>query len=253
MVADLLRASPPVEATYHRLARAATPKSACSLIQINDEQPSSDNFINVGKSGRLPAPRYLPLDLVAAKRWVDMVQVIDQLGRDHRNLRLLLDIVEEETDAYREGGVPDFDLLRLIAEYTLHYPDLVHHPKEDLVFERLVMRNPAAGAVIGDLVEEHRRLGELSRRFAAAISNAARDVELPREWLDSLAREYLSVNRLHMQLEEEHFLPRAMAMLTEEDWAAIDERLSHANDPVFGEKVAQAYLYLHERILRLYG
>ena len=48
-----------------------------------------------------------------------MAQVIEQLGRDHRNLRLLLDIVEEEMDAYREGRVPDFDLLRMIAEYTL--------------------------------------------------------------------------------------------------------------------------------------
>jgi hemerythrin-like domain-containing protein len=182
-----------------------------------------------------------------------MVQVIEQLGRDHRNLRLLLDIVEEETNAYREGHTPDFDLLRLIAEYTLHYPDLVHHPKENLVFERLLMRDPSAAQVVGDLIGDHRKLAELTRRFAGAIGNAARDVELPREWLDALAREYLQANRLHMQLEERHFLPRAMASLTEQDWIEIDENLSHADDPVFGDKVAQAYLHLHERILRLHG
>ena len=182
-----------------------------------------------------------------------MIQVIDQLGRDHRNLRILLDIVEEEMNAYQAGHVPDFDLLRMIAEYTLHYPDLVHHPREDVVFERLVIRDPGAKAAIGDLVKEHRRLGELTRRFAAAMNNVAHDVALPREWLDSLAREYLQANRLHMQIEEEHFLPRAMAVLTEEDWAAIGERLAHTDDPVFGEKVAKAYLYLHERILRIHG
>ncbi len=182
-----------------------------------------------------------------------MVQVIDQLGRDHRNLSLLLDIVEEEMNAYQADRVPDFDLLRMIAEYTLHYPDLVHHPREDVVFERLVMRDPGSKPVIGDLVEEHRRLGELTRRFAAAINNVARDLALPRKWLDSLTREYLQANRLHMQAEEEHFLPRAMAVLTEEDWAAIDERLAHTDDPVFGEKVADAYLFLHERILRIHG
>ena len=204
-------------------------------------------------SGLLPAPRYLPPGLVAANHSAAMVQVIDQLGRDHRNMRLLLDIVEEEMNSYREGRVPDFDLLRMIAEYTLHYPHLVHHPKEDLVFERLVMRDPGAEAVIGDLVEEHRRLSELTRRFAAAISNAARDVELPREWLDSLTREYLLANRMHMQTEEKHFLPRAMAMLTDEDWAAIDERVARTDDPVFGEKVADAYISLHERILKLHG
>ena len=181
-----------------------------------------------------------------------MVQIIDQLGRDHRNLRLLLDIVEEEMDAYREGRVPDFDLLRLIAEYTLHYPDLVHHPRENVVFERLLMRDLGAKAVVGDLVQDHRRLAELTRKFAGAVSNAARDVQLPREWLDALAKEYLLANRLHMQLEEEHFLPRAMALLTEDDWAAIDEKLAHADDPLFGEKVAEAYLYLHDRVLKLH-
>jgi hemerythrin-like domain-containing protein len=141
----------------------------------------------------------------------------------------------------------------MIAEYTLHYPDLVHHPKEDLVFERLVMRDPEAGAVVGDLVKDHRRLSELTRRFAAAISNAARDVELPREWLDSLTKEYLLANRMHMEMEEKHFLPRAMAMLTDEDWAAIDERVAHTDDPVFGKKVAATYLSLHERILKFHG
>jgi hemerythrin-like domain-containing protein len=182
-----------------------------------------------------------------------MVQAIDQLRRDHRNMRLLLDMVEEETNAWRESRVPDFDLLRMIAEYTLHYPELIHHPKEDLLFEWLVRRDPGAKPVIGDLVGEHRRLAELTRRFAAAMSNAAHDVELPREWLDSLTGEYLLANRLHMQTEEEHLLPRAMAMLKEEDWAAIDERLTHADDPVFGEKVAKAYLHLHERILKIHG
>jgi hemerythrin-like domain-containing protein len=182
-----------------------------------------------------------------------MVQVIEQLGRDHCNMRLLLDIIEEETNAYREGNVPDFDLLRMIADYTLHYPDLIHHPKEDLVFERLIIRDPEAKTFIGDLVGEHRRLSALTRRFAAAIDTAARDVELPRQWFDALAMEYLQANRMHMQIEEEHFLPRAMAMLTDEDWAAIDERVTRTDDPVFGERVADPYLSLHERILKAHG
>jgi len=181
-----------------------------------------------------------------------IVQIIDQLGRDHRNLRLLLDIVAKEMDAYREGHTPDFDLLRLISEYTLHYPDLVHHPKENVIFERLVMRDPTTAEVVSDLVAEHKKLADLTRRFAGAIGNAARDGELPREWLDALAREYIRANRLHMQLEEQYLLPRAIAVLTEEDWFALDEDLSYASDPVFGEKVAEAYLHLHDRILRLH-
>jgi hemerythrin-like domain-containing protein len=180
-----------------------------------------------------------------------MMQVLEQIQRDHRNMRLLLDIVEEEMDAYHEDRVPDFELLRSIAEYTLNYPDLVHHPKEDLVFQRLVARDPAAKGVIGDLTQEHKRLGELTRRFAAAIANAARDVEMPREWLESLAKEYLSANLRHMQLEETQFLPRAMAALTDQDWAEVDAKAASGNDPVFGEKVEKAYLAIYERIQKV--
>jgi hemerythrin-like domain-containing protein len=182
-----------------------------------------------------------------------MVQIIDQLRRDHRNMRVLLDIIEEEMNAYRNGRVPDFDLLRMIAEYTLDYPNLVHHPKEDLVFDRLVMRDPAAKAVIGRLVHEHEELSELTRRFAAAISNAAHDLELSREWLDALAREYLLANRMHMQTEETNFLPRAAAILTDQDWIEIEQKAAHTEDPMFGKKVAEAYLFLYERIVALRG
>ena len=169
-----------------------------------------------------------------------MIQVIDQLGRDHRNMRLLLDIVEAEMAGYRAGQSPDFELLQMIARYMLDYPDLIHHPKEDLVFARLVERDPEARAMLGDLIGDHRRL-----------ANASRDVELSRAWLAALLDEFLQAYREHMEAEERHFLPRAMARLTDTDWNEIDERIAAPADPVFGERQVGSYLRLHERILRL--
>ena len=180
-----------------------------------------------------------------------MIQVIDQLGRDHRNMRLLLDIVEAEMVGYRAGQSPDFELLQMIARYMLDYPDLIHHPKEDLVFARLVERDPEARAMLGDLIGDHRRLAQLSQRFAAALANASRDVELPRAWLAALLDEFLQAYREHMEAEERHFLPRAMARLTDTDWNEIDERIAAPADPVFGKRQVGSYLRLHERILRL--
>jgi hemerythrin-like domain-containing protein len=201
----------------------------------------------------LRPPRYSLRRAFAANPSAAMVQIVDQLSRDHRNMRILLDIIEEEMNAYRNGRVPDFDLLRMIAQYTLDYPDLVHHPREDQVFERLLLRDPEAKAVIGHLVQEHKELSELTRRLAAAISNAARDMELSRDWLDSLAREYLFANRMHMQTEETHLLPRAAAILTNQDWIEIEQNIAQTEDPVFGRKVAEAYLFLYERIVTFRG
>jgi hemerythrin-like domain-containing protein len=164
-------------------------------------------------------------------------------------MRVLLDIIEEEMNAYRDGRVPDFDLLRLIAEYILEYPELVHHPLEDAVFEQFIKRVPTVNPFIGHLGREHSELSKLTRRFAAAISNAARDIELPRERLESLTRKYLLANRMHMETEERHFFPEAVANLTDENWVDIEKNISQALDPLFGKRVVEAYLALHKRIV----
>jgi hemerythrin-like domain-containing protein len=182
----------------------------------------------------------------------DMPAIIDDLQRDHRNMRTLLDIVEEELDALRNRRAVDFDLLGMIMEYTLNYPQMVHHPREDALFRRLQTRDPNSAAAVGDLVEEHVKLGELTQRFAAAVGNIARGVGLEREWFDVLARDYVARNRAHMHSEEHDFFPRALAALTDEDWAELDASRATGGDPVFGEKVAAAYERLFQRILKLH-
>lgn len=177
-----------------------------------------------------------------------MAHLIEQLRRDHRNMRQLLDIIEREMKAYRDDDLPDFDLLRMIAEYTVNYPELVHHPKENLIYQRLMSRDPTLRAVVGDLMAEHATLAAMTQRLASAIARVASDEELPRVWLDSLIETYLSANRHHIMMEEEHLYPRALALLTEQEWAEIDDQAARVEDPVFGSKVAAAYLYLHKRI-----
>jgi len=180
-----------------------------------------------------------------------MARTIEDLQIDHRNMRQLLAIIEEEMDAYRQGGTPDFDLLDLILDYILNYPEISHHPREDAIYAVLMHRDPRGAAAVGNLIEEHRQLSSLTQRLAAAIANVERDVEMPKEWLDALVREYLARNRAHMQAEEQHFFPRAIAALDDQDWAEIDARLHRLVDPLFGGKVTQGYLRLHQRIMAL--
>jgi hemerythrin-like domain-containing protein len=167
-----------------------------------------------------------------------MPRLLDDLQRDHRNMRALLDIIEEELGVLQSGRAPDFDLLAMIMEYTLNYPQIIHHPH--------------ATAGIDDLIQEHAKLAELTQRFAAAIANVARGIELQREWFDVLAREYLARNRAHMEREEHDLFPRALAALTDEDWAQLDDKRGTNGDPIFGEKVAAAYEHLYQRILQLH-
>ena len=181
-----------------------------------------------------------------------MTRTLEELEIDHRNMRQLLDIIEEEMDAYRQGRVPDFEILHLIVDYTLNYPEISHHPREDAICEILLRRDPTSAATVGNLMEEHRQLSQLTHRLAAALGNVERDVEMPKEWLNSLVREYLARSRAHMQAEEQHFFPCALASLSDEDWAETDAKLHRLVDPLFGGKVVQGYLRLHQRIMALH-
>lgn len=179
-----------------------------------------------------------------------MHEALAHLQIDHRNMRQLLRVLEEELRAHESRGSADFDLMKQILEYTLHYPNLIHHPREEALFRRLLERDPASKAMVGDLTKEHEDLARLTHRFAAALHNVAHDVELPRALFDKLADEYISRSRQHMDTEEQKFFPRIMTVFSDEDWADFDGLVARGYDPLFGTSMEKYYKILHEKILR---
>jgi hemerythrin-like domain-containing protein len=178
-----------------------------------------------------------------------MAHILDYLQIDHRNMRQLLRILDEELQAYDTRGSADFDLMKQIMEYTLHYPSLIHHPREEMLFRRLLERDPASKGLVGDLTKEHEELARLTHRFAAALHNVAHDVELPRLLFTKLADEYITRSRHHMETEEEKFFPRLLAVFSDEDWADFDGLVTRGYDPLFGTTIEKYYKALHLRIL----
>lgn len=176
---------------------------------------------------------------------------IEQLKLDHRNMTRLLDLIQAELESMRAGEPPDFDLLHSVMEYALHYPDICHHPKEDVIYRRLVRRDASAEARVGDLIKDHVHLSELTRKLAAALHNVSHDVEVPREWLERLVEEYISSHRHHIAAEERTFFPLAMVTLTDDDWEEIDTSFTMKDDPLFGGHLAGEFRGLYDRIMRL--
>lgn len=177
-----------------------------------------------------------------------MPAVLVHLQVDHRNMRQLLRILEEEIDAYSNRGSCDFDLMRQILDYTLHYPNLVHHPREEKLFQRLLERDPASKTLVGDLTKEHEELAGLTHRFAAALHNVAHDVEMPRALFAKVADDYLARSRAHMDIEERKFFPRLVVVFRDEDWEEFN-KLARGYDPLFGTAIEDQYKKLYQRIL----
>lgn len=179
-----------------------------------------------------------------------MPAALDQLRADHRNMRQLLEVVEEELAQYRNGGIPDFDVLTGIVDYILNYPTLMHHPAEDLVFRRLIALDPMARFELSELLAQHAELEAATRLVAASIRNVAANAEIPRPWFENQANYCIGNQREHMDREDREFFDRAEETLRSPDWAEVERLMATTPDPLFGAKLRNEYLDLHNRLTR---
>jgi hypothetical protein len=102
-----------------------------------------------------------------------MAGVMQTLRDDHVNMVKVLDAFERQLAIFERAETPDYDLMNGAIDYCLTYPDIYHHPKEDLLIARLSARDPAQRTVASEVQQEHRALREMtaSTEFSAATSH----------------------------------------------------------------------------------
>ncbi len=175
-------------------------------------------------------------------------KILQSLHQDHANQVQLLSLIESEIDKLRkEGETPNFELLSLALEYCVDYPSHYHHPKEDLLYEKLITRDPAIAEQAIILTEEHETLMQLTREFADAVGEAiAGDTT---DNLRAAAGRFLKYYHYHIGIEESEVFPIARRVLTDDDWIEIDAAFRNTADPLFGDHTRDAYLALQRCIV----
>jgi hemerythrin-like domain-containing protein len=164
-----------------------------------------------------------------------MHRLLRRLKLDHKNLVLLLAVLQKQLDDFHDGSEHDTDLTCELVEYLASYEDQVHHPTEELVFARLRELSDEHRAVLDRLQEEHHILIVKNKRFADSLEAIMHGGVLLRADLEAEGRDLLQMLRAHMDLEENTAFTAAVEHLSEEDWDAIEERAPKLNDPVFGK------------------
>ncbi|MFQ5467394.1 MAG: hemerythrin domain-containing protein [Kiloniellaceae bacterium] len=178
-----------------------------------------------------------------------MSDLVRRLRKEHTDMAVLLDMMDRQIARFDRGEAPDYDVVRGILDYFLTYPDLYHHPKEDMVLRTLQARNPDKAAELNMLLTAHHDLALLTRRFATAtIDQMINPQESARTWFGSLARAFVDANRRHMAIEEERFFPTVLRALTEADWEAINEHVVAGGDPLFDGRVEERFQALRDAI-----
>ena len=179
--------------------------------------------------------------------------IIDLLRQEHRNIEKLLLILEQELSVFDRGERPDYEVICAVIAYFQVYPDAYHHPQEDMVFEKLKARDPAAAANIGDLAAEHRSGAERLHRVAQAVESVLMmDWVVPRHAIDDIIRDFIVHERRHIAMEERDFFPAAVKALQPQDWAEIaSSRLTGQKDPLFSDTVEERFDAVRRHIFQL--
>ena len=178
-----------------------------------------------------------------------MTYIIEVLRQEHCNIESLLCVLERELSVFDRGDRPDYEVVLAVIDYFKDYPDCCHHPKEDMIVEKLKVRDPVAAATIGDLAGEHREGTRRLRRVAQAVERVLSDIV--RQNVDNIIRDFINHERQHMIKEERVVFPAALNALRPEDWADIALRLADRDDPFYQAGFEEKFNKLRRNILKM--
>lgn len=180
----------------------------------------------------------------------DVARVLDELRTDHRNLTVLIDMLEVEADRLKALEDPDYDLLRDIMIYMTSYPDVVHHRKEDWVYARMVDVRPAMQRDLIRIERDHAELAKLGTKLLNDIEAIESGTVMRRFDVVEDARQYVTRQRDHMHWEDEKLFPLIDSLKEELDLSEAAPRVGTMADPVFGSKVESGFRNLFDAIGR---
>ena len=178
-----------------------------------------------------------------------MSGTLDRLHIEHKNQAKLLKIIERQAEGVLRGEDLDLALVLLTFQYFQNYPDLLHHPKEDVLYQRLIARDASIGAKITNIREDHLRLAAETEALAddLAIAQAGRGF-VP--GLAARLQKFVEHYRRHMTVEEAELFPRARTLLNEDDWAHIEAEIEPTVDPLFDGAASSQYQRLFNALVR---
>jgi hemerythrin-like domain-containing protein len=180
-----------------------------------------------------------------------VVEIIEILRQEHRNIEKLLDVMEQELNVFNQGERPDYEVFGAVIEFFKNYPDSCHHPKEDIIYQKFKARSPGRAASIADLEAEHREGALRLRRVAQAIDSVLNDQELLRESVDRIIRNFIDNERRHIALEDEVVFPAIVDTLQPGDWADIALALADRYGPPSEADFEEQFSTLRRNILEL--
>ncbi len=178
-----------------------------------------------------------------------MHQLLVELHQDHVNLGKVLRILENQLGLLRSGEDADIYVLSEIVDYVQSYPDLVHHPREDVIFSVYRERSRQHYDLIERLMEEHQVLVASTTDLRVSLDQWQFDSPVPREHIAGLLTEYLRLQWEHLNLEESTIYNLLAEGLDAGDWERIEAAIPEGSDPLFTDQMRRRYQNIYEHVV----
>ena len=178
-----------------------------------------------------------------------MTKMIDALHADHIHVAKLLDFLDGQLEhCCGDDENPDFRLMLDAMDYIKNYPDLFHHPREDIIYDYYTKHYQDNVNDIEQLLQEHQEMCQLTHELYVALQGVVGGTIVDYQKLKSDLAHFLKLQREHMDTEETSIFPMLKESLSEKDWKIIEKLAKHKDVPVFGAPVEQQYEALYQRV-----
>ena len=179
-----------------------------------------------------------------------MENIITQLHEDHGHWTRILAVIDAEIAKLMADETPDFEILEDAMRYMTYYPDVVHHPKEDALFDKLKSRDPEISEVVEKVRREHVSLAEKSQQFFEIVKKTNSNEFSSKYEMIEKGRDYVRTLRTHVNQEEGGLFKAAVRLLNEDDLNEVQAAYDAYHDPLFGAEVEEKYRELYDYITR---
>ncbi len=167
---------------------------------------------------------------------------------EHKYVARLLPLLEAEAENLLAEKEVDLECVEDVMHYMVHFPDRYHHPKEDLIFDRMSGLDDSTAKTVAKLRKDHQAMAVQAKQVLEKVEadRHKKSSSLEKKLGEEL-KQYVQAMREHMQLEESKVLRPAADSLGAADWEAIDREIEPIVDPIFGSRIKQRYVRLMQR------
>jgi len=177
-----------------------------------------------------------------------VAKVLAELRQDHKNMSVMLNLLERESNHLFDGDDTDFELLHDVMHYMTVYADAVHHPKEDRIYAELKSVRPDLSVGFDRITVDHRHISELSVRLRDEVASVNSGAVVPKKSVVANTLRYVNTLRGHMQWEELDLFRRIEEMVAEGHELIEAATFLQTSDPVFGAEVEANFSRLFDSV-----